>query len=106
MSNHIDSEKLEQKNHMLKEAGIHLRKNRDGFQLRHDKQLSRWRFFEQALASSQEWLSSVLPWSPFVVCKIDASPHGGSGGYHFRGVSHRLMTRLLLYASNVGVRGE
>jgi hypothetical protein len=35
----------------LKEAGTYMRKERDGLQLRHDKQLARLRFFEQALAN-------------------------------------------------------
>ena len=46
----------------LKEAGTHLSKERDRLQLRHDKQLSRMRFFEQALESSRERLISVLDW--------------------------------------------
>lgn len=45
---HIDGEKLEQNNLTLKQAGTHLRKEKDGFQLRHDEQLSRLRLFEQA----------------------------------------------------------
>ena len=60
VSKHIDSQKLEQDNFVLKEAGAHLRKKRDGFQARHDKQLSRLRFFEQALELSRERLASVL----------------------------------------------
>jgi hypothetical protein len=44
----------------LNEAGTHLRKERDILQVRHDKQLSRLRFFEQALNSSRERLTSVL----------------------------------------------
>jgi hypothetical protein len=60
VSKHIDGQKLEQDNLVLKEAGAHLRKKRDGLQLRHDKQLSRLCFFEQALDSSRERLVSVL----------------------------------------------
>ncbi|CAG7936295.1 unnamed protein product [Penicillium salamii] len=60
VSKHIGSEKLEQDNLILKEAGTHLRKERDGLQIRHDKQLSRLRFFEQELNSSRERLTSVL----------------------------------------------
>ncbi|KAK9846805.1 hypothetical protein MYU51_000733 [Penicillium brevicompactum] len=56
----IDGQKLEQDSFVLKEAGAHLRKKRDGFQARHDKQLSRLRFFEQALELSRERLASVL----------------------------------------------
>ncbi|CAG8275481.1 unnamed protein product [Penicillium olsonii] len=60
VSKHIDGEKLEQDNLVLKETGTHLRKERDGLQVRHDKQLSRLRFFEQALELSREKLISVL----------------------------------------------
>ncbi|CAG8944665.1 unnamed protein product [Penicillium salamii] len=60
VSKHIDGQKLEQENLSLKEAGAHLRKKRDGLQLRRDKQLARLRFFEQALESSRERLTSVL----------------------------------------------
>jgi hypothetical protein len=60
VSKHIDSQKLEHSNQILKEDGTHLRKERDGLQLRHDKQLSRLRYFEQALESSRERLTSVL----------------------------------------------
>ena len=66
MSKHIDGENLEQGNLVLKEAGTHLRKERDGLQLRHNKQLSRLRFFEQALELSREKLTSVLDdWNHF-----------------------------------------
>ncbi|CAG8081846.1 unnamed protein product [Penicillium salamii] len=60
VSKHIDGQKLEQDNLALKEAGTHLRQKTDGLQVRHDKQLSRLRFFEQALESSRERLTSVL----------------------------------------------
>ncbi|KAK9847929.1 hypothetical protein MYU51_017399 [Penicillium brevicompactum] len=40
VSKHIDGKKLEQDNLVLKEAGTHMRKERDGLQVRHDKQLS------------------------------------------------------------------
>jgi hypothetical protein len=60
VSKHIDGQKLEQENLLLEEAGAHLRKKRDGLQLRHDKQLARLHFFEQALESSRERLTSVL----------------------------------------------
>ncbi|CAG8069011.1 unnamed protein product [Penicillium salamii] len=66
VSKHIDGENLEQGNLVLKEAGTHLRKERDGLQLRHNKQLSRLRFFEQALELSREKLTSVLDdWNHF-----------------------------------------
>jgi hypothetical protein len=39
VSKHIDGKKPEQDNLVLKEAGAHLRKKRDGLQARHDKQL-------------------------------------------------------------------
>ncbi|CAG8217176.1 unnamed protein product [Penicillium nalgiovense] len=60
VSKHIDGQKLEQDNLILKEAGAQLRKERDLLQLCHDKQLSRLRFFEQALELSRERLSSVI----------------------------------------------
>jgi hypothetical protein len=60
VSKHIDGQKLEQDNLVLKEAGAHLGKERDILQVRHDKQLSRLRVFEQALESSRERLISVL----------------------------------------------
>ena len=60
VSKHIDGQDLEQRNQILKEASRHLTKERDGLQLRHDKQLSRLRFFEQALESSQGRLTRVL----------------------------------------------
>lgn len=60
MSKHIDGQELEQENLVLKEAGAHLRKERDRVQIRHDKQLSRLRFFEQALQLSRERLIRVL----------------------------------------------
>ncbi|OGE46631.1 hypothetical protein PENARI_c159G09657 [Penicillium arizonense] len=60
LSKHIDGQKLEQSNQILKEASTHLSKTRDGLQLRHDKQLSRLRFFEQALESSRGPLIRVL----------------------------------------------
>ncbi|KAJ5041393.1 hypothetical protein NUH16_011169 [Penicillium rubens] len=60
VSKHVDVQKIDQSNEILKEAGTHLRKERDGLQLRHDKQLARLRFFEQALESSRERLTSLL----------------------------------------------
>lgn len=60
MSKHINGQRLEQENLLLEEAGAHLRKKRDGLKLRHDKQLARLRFLEQALDSSRERLVSVL----------------------------------------------
>ncbi|OGE47245.1 hypothetical protein PENARI_c053G05477 [Penicillium arizonense] len=60
VSKHIDGQKLEQSNQILNEAGTHLLKERDGLQLRHDKQLSRLRFFEQALESSRGRLTRLL----------------------------------------------
>ena len=60
VSKQIDGQKLEQDKLVLKEAGTHLSKERDGLQVRHDKQLSRLRFFEQALELSRKRLVSVL----------------------------------------------
>ncbi|KAB8067036.1 hypothetical protein BDV29DRAFT_163884 [Aspergillus leporis] len=60
VSKHIDGQKLQQSNQTLKEAGASLRKERDGLQLYHEKQLARLRFFEQALESSRERLTRVL----------------------------------------------
>ncbi|CAG7979625.1 unnamed protein product [Penicillium salamii] len=60
VSKHIGGENLEQDNLILKEAGTHLRKERDGLQARHDKQVYQLCFFEQALESSRVRLASVL----------------------------------------------
>jgi hypothetical protein len=60
VSKHIDSQKLEQENLLSKEVGAHLRKERDGLQVRYDKQLFQQRFFEQAVELSRERLVSVL----------------------------------------------
>jgi hypothetical protein len=60
VSKHIDGEKLQQDNLVLKEAGAHLRKEGDSLEARHDKQLYRLCFFEQALKSSRERLVSLL----------------------------------------------
>lgn len=69
VSKHIDVQKIEQSNEILKEAGTYLRKERDGLQLHYEKQLARLRFFGQALESSRERLISLLddwnyPYSP------------------------------------------
>ncbi|KAI1828787.1 hypothetical protein DTO027I6_10283 [Penicillium roqueforti] len=69
VSKHIDVQKIDQSNGILKEAGTYLRKERDGLQLHHEKQLARLRFFRQALESSRERLISLLddwnyPYSP------------------------------------------
>ena len=65
MSKHIDGQKLGQENMVLKEADTNLRQKRDGLQARHDKQLVRLRFFEQALDLSRERLVGVLDdWNP------------------------------------------
>ena len=60
VSKHIYGQKLEQSNRILKEAGTDLRKESRGLQLRHNKQLSSLRFFEQALESSRGRLIRVL----------------------------------------------
>jgi hypothetical protein len=60
VSKHIDGQKLEQRNQNMKEAGTYLRKERDGLQLHHEKQLARLHFFGKALESSRERLSSLL----------------------------------------------
>ncbi|CAG8138369.1 unnamed protein product [Penicillium nalgiovense] len=69
VSKHIDVQKIDQSNEILKEAGTYLRKERDSLQLHHEKQLARLRFFGQALESSRERLISLLddwnyPYSP------------------------------------------
>ena len=46
VSKHIDVHELEQSNRSLKEAGTYLRKERDGLQLYHEKQLARLRFLK------------------------------------------------------------
>ncbi|CAG8135529.1 unnamed protein product [Penicillium nalgiovense] len=60
VSKHIDGQELQQCNQILREAGTHLRKERDGLQLHYEKQVARLRFFEQALESSRERLISLL----------------------------------------------
>ncbi|CAG8134890.1 unnamed protein product [Penicillium salamii] len=69
VSKHIDVQKIDQSNEILKEAGTYPRKERDGLQLHHDKQLARLRFFGQALESSRERLINLpddwnYPYSP------------------------------------------
>lgn len=86
MFKHIDGKKLEQNNHVLKEAGIRLREERDGPQLRHDKQLSRLRFFAQALESSRERLSSILDdWNHPSKLNLIGSPTSQEEGEGFSG---------------------
>ncbi|KAJ5041434.1 hypothetical protein NUH16_003398 [Penicillium rubens] len=80
VSKHIDGEQLEQSNQVLKEAGAHLRKEKDGVQRCHDKQ-SRPRFFEQALESSRERLTRVLddwnhPSRPNLAGTLDIAKQG------------------------------
>jgi hypothetical protein len=60
VSKHIDGQELQQSNQIPREAGTHLRKERDGLQLHHMKQVARLRFFEQALESSRERLVNLL----------------------------------------------
>ena len=60
MSKHIDGQKLEQSDQILKEASTHLTEERHGLQLRHNKQLSRLLFFEHTLESSRDRLTRVL----------------------------------------------
>ncbi|CAG8902396.1 unnamed protein product [Penicillium egyptiacum] len=60
VSKHIGGEMLEQSNQKLKESSMNLSNKRDGLQLRHDKQLSQLRHFEQALEPSRERLISLL----------------------------------------------
>ncbi|OQE07157.1 hypothetical protein PENFLA_c175G09380 [Penicillium flavigenum] len=69
VSKHIDGQKLQHSNQSLKEANIHLRKERDGLRLHHEKQVARLRFFELAFESSRERVISLLddwnyPFSP------------------------------------------
>jgi hypothetical protein len=78
VSKHIDVQKIEQSNGILKEAGTHLREERDGLQLHHDKQLARLRFFEHALESSRERLINLLdgwnyPYSPNLAGLMDVA---------------------------------
>ncbi|CAG8160898.1 unnamed protein product, partial [Penicillium salamii] len=81
VSKHIDGQKLEQENMVLKEADTNLRQKRDGLQTRHDKQLSRLRFFEQALELSREKLISVLDeWNHFSSLNLAGSLNDARGG--------------------------
>ncbi|KAJ5202887.1 hypothetical protein N7449_004966 [Penicillium cf. viridicatum] len=80
VSKHIDGQKLEQDNLALKEAGTHLRKERDGLQVRHDKQLARLRFFEQALELSRERLVRVLDdWNHPLRLNLEGLPDNARG---------------------------
>ncbi|OQE11985.1 hypothetical protein PENFLA_c066G08070 [Penicillium flavigenum] len=78
VSKNIDGQKLQQSNQILKQAGTHLLKDKNGLRLRHDKQLSRLRFFERGLESSRGRLTRVLDdWrSPFQTQSGRAAGHG------------------------------
>lgn len=60
VSKQIHGQKLEQRIQIVKEAGTHLSKEGDGLQLRHDKQLFRLRFLEQALELFRDRVIRVL----------------------------------------------
>ncbi|CAG7969344.1 unnamed protein product [Penicillium salamii] len=80
VSKHTDGQKLEQDNLVLLEAGAHLGKKRDGLQVRHDKQISRLRLFEQALELSRERLISVLDdWNHPSRLNLAGSPDNARG---------------------------
>ena len=66
VSKHLDCEKTNETNQLLREASVHLSNERDSLQLCHAEQLSRLRFFDQALKSSRERLSGLLiEWNQF-----------------------------------------
>ncbi|KAJ6126461.1 hypothetical protein N7523_002085 [Penicillium sp. IBT 18751x] len=60
VSKHLDCEKTNEANQVLREASVHLSNERDSLQLRHAEQLSRLRFFDRAFQSSRERLSGIL----------------------------------------------
>ncbi|KAJ5144443.1 hypothetical protein N7526_001951 [Penicillium atrosanguineum] len=60
VSKHLDCEKANETNQVLREASIHLSNERDSLQLRHSEKLSRLHFFDQALQSSRERLIGIL----------------------------------------------
>ena len=60
MTKHSESEIPDQNDRPPKEATTKLNKQRDGFQLRPDEQLSRLVSLEEALEQTQERLISVL----------------------------------------------
>ena len=74
VSKHLDGEELEQDNQIFRDASMGLCNERDGLQLRHDEQLSRLRFLEQALGSSRERLTGIInDWNQCSRSKLAAS---------------------------------
>jgi hypothetical protein len=60
VSKHLDCEKTNDANQVLREASVPLSNKRDSLQHRHAEQISRLRFFDQALQSSRERLTGIL----------------------------------------------
>ncbi|KAJ6126377.1 hypothetical protein N7523_001989 [Penicillium sp. IBT 18751x] len=60
VSKHLDCEKANETNQVLREASVQLSNKRDSLQVRHAEQLSRLRFFDQAVQSSRERLTGIL----------------------------------------------
>jgi hypothetical protein len=81
VSKHIYGERLEQSIQIFNETDTHLRKEMDCLQLRHDRQLSRLRFFEQALEYSRERRTSMLDdWNYPSRLNLTGLPDGARGG--------------------------
>jgi hypothetical protein len=59
-SKHIEGSKLAKANHGLRETHRHLTDKRNQMQSRHDDQIARLQFFDQALESSRLRLSDIL----------------------------------------------
>ena len=59
-SKHIEGSKLAKANHGLRETNRHLTDERNKMQSRHDDQIARLQFFDQALESSRIRLSDIL----------------------------------------------
>ncbi|OKP01800.1 hypothetical protein PENSUB_7242 [Penicillium subrubescens] len=60
MAKHIEGSKLANVNHSLRETHRHLTDERNKMQSRHDDQIARLQFFDQALESSRLRLSDIL----------------------------------------------
>jgi hypothetical protein len=60
VSKHLDCEKINEANQVLREASVPLSNERDSLQVRDAEQISRLRFFDQALQSSRERLTGIL----------------------------------------------
>ena len=60
VSKHLDCEKANETNQVLRDVSMNLSDENEGLQSRHDEQLSRLCFFDQASNSSRERLTGIL----------------------------------------------